>query len=194
MGSKGSVSRMIGDLRDGSDVAAEALWKHYWDRLRAVSKRELAGLRSRMVDDEDVAITAFHSFVRRVRKGEYPDVATRDDAWRLLVVIAVRKALNCIRDENRARRNPRQHEDGARASAGESEAVDASIQPDVGVMIADSVEHLLSVLDSDELREIAMAKLAGYRNQEIAAALGRSVATVERRLNLIRVRWQREVR
>jgi len=193
MGSMGSVSRMIGDLRDGSEAAAEALWSHYWSRLRAVSKRELGGLRSRMVDDEDIAITAFHSFVRRVRMGEYPDVANRDEAWRLLVVIAVRKALNCIRDENRLRRNPRNHPAASGGPAVDSDAIDAALQPDVAVMIADSVDHLLEVLGDDELREIAIAKLAGYTNQEIAAALRRSVATIERRLNLIRVRWQQDI-
>jgi DNA-binding NarL/FixJ family response regulator len=47
-------------------------------------------------------------------------------------------------------------------------------------------------LGNEELRSIAVWKMEGYSNPEIAARLGRAVATVERRLRLIRKRWEGE--
>ena len=51
-----------------------------------------------------------------------------------------------------------------------------------------SLYHLLELLDGD-MRHIALLKLEGYTNEEIAAAMGCSLPTVERRLRLIRKAW-----
>jgi DNA-directed RNA polymerase specialized sigma24 family protein len=44
----------------------------------------------------------------------------------------------------------------------------------------------------DEMRVIVLSKLDGYTNVEIAARIERSVPTIERRLRLLRERWQQE--
>ena len=66
-------------------------------------------------------------------------------------------------------------------------------EPDFPVIVAEECERLLGQLDS-ELREIALRKLADTKNKEIAEQLGCSVATVERRLHLIRKTWQSELK
>ena len=53
-----------------------------------------------------------------------------------------------------------------------------------------SYERLLNLLDDDELRRIAVCKLEGWSNYEIAQHLGCAVFTVERRLRLIRAIWK----
>jgi DNA-directed RNA polymerase specialized sigma24 family protein len=58
--------------------------------------------------------------------------------------------------------------------------------------LAEACEILLDQLDT-ELQQLALNKLEGYTNKEIAGKLGCSVATVERRLKLIRKKWQREL-
>lgn len=50
-------------------------------------------------------------------------------------------------------------------------------------------EELLSQLEP-ELREFAILRLLGYRNREIAAMHDCTERKVERKLNLIRLRWQ----
>jgi DNA-directed RNA polymerase specialized sigma24 family protein len=47
----------------------------------------------------------------------------------------------------------------------------------------------LSRLPDDELRQIALGKLEGYTNEEIATQIEVAPATVERRLRLIRKHW-----
>jgi DNA-directed RNA polymerase specialized sigma24 family protein len=48
---------------------------------------------------------------------------------------------------------------------------------------------LLLLLDNEELRRIAVLKMEGYTNQDIAEHLGCAPVTVERRLKLIRKSW-----
>jgi DNA-directed RNA polymerase specialized sigma24 family protein len=58
--------------------------------------------------------------------------------------------------------------------------------------VADEFERRLAQLSSDELRQVALRKLEGYTNEEIAGQLDLALATVERRLRLIRKRWASE--
>ena len=53
--------------------------------------------------------------------------------------------------------------------------------------------RLLEVLPDDTLREIATRRLCGESNDEIAAELGLSERSVERKQALIRERWQRKL-
>jgi DNA-directed RNA polymerase specialized sigma24 family protein len=60
--------------------------------------------------------------------------------------------------------------------------------------VAEECGRLLGLLGADDLRAVAVWKLEGCTNAEVAARLGRSVATVERKLARIRAAWAREVR
>jgi DNA-directed RNA polymerase specialized sigma24 family protein len=57
--------------------------------------------------------------------------------------------------------------------------------------VAEECRRLLGRLD-DDLRALALLKMEGYTNEEIASRLGRSRATVERKLRLIRRAWEAE--
>ena len=48
--------------------------------------------------------------------------------------------------------------------------------------------HLLELLPTAELRQIAVRKMEGHTNEEVAAELNRPLGTVERRLREIRRR------
>ena len=56
-----------------------------------------------------------------------------------------------------------------------------------------SFSRLLDRLGDDELRSVARWKMEGHTNEEIASQLGCALATVERRLRLIRKRWEKEL-
>ena len=89
----GSVTRQIGRLKSGDQAAAVPLWRRYFQRLvRIASKRLTAGGR-RASDEEDVALTAFASFCRQAEGGRLPKVRNRDDLWRLLVTLTIRRLL-----------------------------------------------------------------------------------------------------
>jgi DNA-directed RNA polymerase specialized sigma24 family protein len=56
--------------------------------------------------------------------------------------------------------------------------------------LADEVRRLLGLLPNDEVRCVALLKLEGCTNAEVAGRLGCAEATVERRLGLIRSLWK----
>ena len=81
---------------------------------------------------------------------------------------------------------------GAGEQAGLAEVIGHAPTPEFAAMMAEECQRLLERLDDPELAALALAKLEGYTNKEIAKRLGCSVRTVERQLRLIRKKWQQE--
>ena len=66
--------------------------------------------------------------------------------------------------------------------------------PELSLQVADELEHLLGLLDDDRTRAIAVRKLEGQSNQQIADELPCALRTVERKLGLIRNLWKDSLR
>ena len=194
-----SVSQWIERLRAGDEPAAAELWQRYYGRLVRLACKKLGAARRRAADEEDIALSAFHSFCQRARENRFPELRDRNDLWHLLVRITERKAFDQLRADRRKKR-------GSGKVAGESAFVDYKRMEEAGIdgvpgpeptpefaaEMAETVDRLLGLLDDDELRRIALMKLEGYSNQEIAAKIGRSLPTIERRLKVIREVWKAE--
>ena len=58
--------------------------------------------------------------------------------------------------------------------------------------VADEVRRLFGSLGDESLRMVALLRMEGYTNDQIAAALEISLRSVERKLELIRKAWERE--
>jgi DNA-directed RNA polymerase specialized sigma24 family protein len=65
--------------------------------------------------------------------------------------------------------------------------------PDFAAQCAEEYGRLLGLLGDDELRRIAVLKMEGYTDEEVAAQLGCVPRTVRRRLQLIRKRWLKQL-
>jgi DNA-directed RNA polymerase specialized sigma24 family protein len=61
--------------------------------------------------------------------------------------------------------------------------------PELAATVADEVRHLLGPLPTDGYRAIALKKLEGYANDEIAGSLGCTTKNVEFKLRNIRATW-----
>lgn len=196
-----SVSQWIDRLKAGDQAVAQPLWERYFQRLVGLARKKMAGAARRAADEEDVVVSAFDSFCRRAQEGQFPQLADRDDLWRLLVAITSRKAANQVRHEHRQKRG------GARvrgesvfggakcevAAAGIDQFAADGPSPDFAAQLAEQVGRLLNRLGDDLLRSIALAKLEGFTNQEIAAKLACSLSAVERKLRLIRTLWRDDI-
>jgi hypothetical protein len=97
MASDGSITRLIVLLKDGDRDAAQPLWDAYFRRLVGLARARLRGTPRGMADEEDVALSAFDGFCRRAERGDFPQLADRDDLWQLLFVLTVRKAIGLAR-------------------------------------------------------------------------------------------------
>ncbi len=183
-----SVTTWIGLLRDGDTDAARLLWQRYFGRLVEFARGKLHGTSRRAADEEDVALSAFHSFFRAASEQRFPRLANRDDLWQVLVVLTARKAIDQRKYETRKKRadsSTRPLDDAAIESI-----VGTDPDPAFAAMVADEFRALLEKLPDEQLRQIAVRKLEGFTNDEIAADLGCTVRTVGRRLALIRDLWE----
>jgi hypothetical protein len=61
--------------------------------------------------------------------------------------------------------------------------------PEFAAQVAEEFQRLLEGLGDADLRTIAVWKMEGYTTDEMAAKLRRAPRTVERKLDLIRRRW-----
>jgi DNA-directed RNA polymerase specialized sigma24 family protein len=83
----------------------------------------------------------------------------------------------------------------ARPAAGAGSRADAAAPeptPAFAAELAEEFARRLRQLRDDELRTVALLRMEGLTNQEIATRLERSPATVERKLALIRKTWEVE--
>jgi DNA-directed RNA polymerase specialized sigma24 family protein len=187
----GSVTAWIEQLRAGNRAAAQQLWERYFSRLAGLARRKLRGLRRCAADEEDVALSAFDSFYRGAEQGRFPRLGDRDNLWELLVVITVRKAIDLRQRETRQKRGGgKVAGESAVGGAGIEQVVGAEPTPELAAQVADEVQRLLGMLPKEEVRSVALLKLEGYTNAEVADRLGCAEATVERRLSLIRSMWK----
>jgi DNA-directed RNA polymerase specialized sigma24 family protein len=65
----------------------------------------------------------------------------------------------------------------------------AAPSPAEAALLNEALEQRLEALNSPELQQIALWRLEGYTNQEIAARLDRTERSVERKLERIRHKW-----
>jgi DNA-directed RNA polymerase specialized sigma24 family protein len=183
--SPGSVSRLLGGLRDGDEEAVRQLWLRYFQPLVRLARGRLSARGGAARDAEDVALEAFWGLCERAASAErFPALHNRGHLWKLLACFTARRAFDLARKEGRRRRvvgdEAALGADGFEPFAGREPA------PEFSAAVAD----LLECLPADELRRIALAKMEGCTNPETARRLGRSLSTVERKLQVIRALWR----
>ena len=178
MNSEISISAWIAGAKEGDSQALQGLWAQYFPKLVALSRRRFQQQRPQVVDEEDVAISVMESFFRAAEAGRFPDLADRDDLWRLLLRMTVRKAVDKLRHENRAKRGGgKVHEVGAED---DYDLIDTIVgkepTPEMAAIFNEQLDLLLRRLEDEELQRIAIAKLEGYKNEEIVEELGCSLS------------------
>jgi RNA polymerase sigma factor (sigma-70 family) len=182
-----STTFWLRQLQAGNRKAAEELWKRYYRRLIELARKRLHGRRSPTVDESDIAQSAFASFYRAAEQGRFPQLDGSDDLWRLLMTFTRRKVARRLRDQNRLKRRGLEIVlDGPL----ELEAIASSEPtPEFCAAAIESFRLLIGHLGNSTLRSIALMKMEGYTNEEIAGRLDCSLSTIERKLRRIRREW-----
>ncbi len=197
MSSMGSVTIYLERLRSPDcrerDEAARIIWERFSARLLGLVRRHLDNRIRRREDEQDVLQSVYATFCIGQLNGK-TSPASREELWKLLVRITMCTVVNTAHRHLAARRDVRRE----RADAHDSPAtgslfprwmldhVDRS-QPshEEKVIVLEEVDRLLYGLPGD-LRCIVMWKLEGYTNAEIARMIGRTVRSVELKMQDIR--------
>ena len=202
MNDHGSITQWLDKVKEGDSLAVQAVWDRYYQRLIGLARKKLRDTARRVVDEDDVVAAAFDSFLRGAEAGRFPRLDDRDDLWQVLVMITARKAVNQMKHQARQKRgggNVRGESalyspDSPEDRAAIDQVVGSSPTPEFAADVSEQVENLLIQLDDEVLRRVALAKMEGYTNDEIATQLGVKTRTIERKLRVIREIWSPEER
>lgn len=195
------LAELLDLVRHGDDAAIAELWESYFQRLVRLAANRLPANLRRSGDEEDIALSAFSSFIAGIRRDQFPDLSGTDNLWGLLITLTGRKVHAHLRHETRQKR-------GGGNVRGESVFIDPAGDSrgagiggitgdnetaDVHAELAEACDELLDQLPDEQLRQIAVLRMDGYLVDEIAELLKLSKRAVERRLQLIRKTWTEAV-
>jgi len=194
------ISDLLRRVEAGDQQASTELWNACFPRLLNYCRGKMPPSMRRVLDEEDVALSAFKSFCIGVGEGEFADIRGRDELWRMLFCIAGRKAAGYVRHQTRQKRGGGQVSgesifaggDASSPGRGIDQIADPGQSPVSMVQFATDCQRLFDMLDDDNLRTIALLRIEGHSVDEIAQRVGCAKRSVERRLNLIRQIWQAE--
>ncbi len=191
----GSITRWFDSLQAGNREAAERLWQRFAGRLIDLARVRLRSAPRRAADEEDAVLSAFDSFCRHAEEGRYPQLQDRDELWNLLVTITVHKVKDQIKHEARQKRGggavrcEAELGPGADGELALDDLISTEPTPAMVAEMAEQAQRLLAALPDVALRSIALWKMEGYTNEEIASKLACARSTVQRKLEIIQARW-----
>ena len=182
----GSITHWLYALRSGDDDSVNKLWNRW--RTRLCKKLAPNARRLAICDEEDVANGAFYDLCDSIKKNRHPEIDNRNELWRLLYVIANRKASDWSKYDSAQKRG------GGTISNSPDVNVDMAVDksgqlPDLNAQFADDFGNLMHALYEPELKELVHLKLSGYNNAEIARKLDCSLRTVQYMLKKVRDIW-----
>jgi DNA-directed RNA polymerase specialized sigma24 family protein len=199
--SESELFRWLDGLREGRTQATEKLWDLYFSRMVGLARKKLGLSHRTVVDEEDIALSAFKSFCLGFQAGRIQAPAGADavNLWPLLVSLTINKAVDHLRREGRLKRGGGKHPVSLVSSSDSHSSFDPWISneptPELVAAANDSFDHLLDRLDDagdETLRIITLESIEGKTPHEIAAQLGCSLRTIQRKLKTIRALWENE--
>jgi RNA polymerase sigma factor (sigma-70 family) len=191
----GSVTRWIEGLKAGQPEAAEALWRRYYERVLSVARRHLQGAPHQAVEDaEDVAANVMHGLCTGATQGRFERLSDRVDLWQLLLAITVKNALSLRRRHASLKRGGSAAEGAGNSAQDDADALALAVSkeptPETAAIIQEQFQELLDSLGDPTLQQIAVWRMDGLSNAEIAEKMGCVLRTVERKLERIRLIWE----
>jgi RNA polymerase sigma factor (sigma-70 family) len=181
-----SITQLLRAAQDDRASAVGPLLAAYFNRLVLLARKRLQHLPGLHGYDEDLALRAFFSVYQRVRDPTGPlHLTNRDDLWRLLATRTISRAIDLIR-RHRPGEVPGEYK--------LEQLLTREPTPEEAAATADECQRLLDLLEEPELRQIALWKVEGYTNEEIAARLDCVPRTVERKVRRIRLLWKHELK
>jgi len=198
---QGSITQWIAELKEGDQDAAREIWERYLSRLIALARKHLRDSPRRMADEEDVVISVFDKFSRAARDGSFKKLDDREDLWQILVLLTTHKAINQRKHDARQKRGGGkvrgesvfQNAASDNSPFGLGQVVSGEPTPEFAAEVAESCREMLDRLPDETMRGVALARMEGHSNKEIASLLQCTERTVERKLSRIRKIWETEL-
>ena len=201
MPSEGSVSEWIAGLKRGESKALEELWRRYYVKLVRQAQLRLRKLPRVPADEDDVAQSVLFSVCQGAAAGKFENLQSRDDLWWLLLCVTHEKVLRVVRRELAHKRGAGRTlcETSIRPVFPSAKQFSLDLlmaetpSPDFVATLNEQGHRLIESLPNKDLRTVAIWRIEGYTVPEIAGKLRITSRSVERKLQLIRKKWSREL-
>lgn len=198
----GSITRWLDGLKAGQPRAADAIWRRYYERVVTLARRRLRSAPHQSVaDGEDVALSVFQGLCTGAAQGRFQCLSDRSDLWQILAAITVKQALGQRQWHGHQKRSGNHvnctHASNGDAGSGDPDGADAldwaasrEPTPEVSAILQEQFEELIGSLLDPTLQQVALWRMDGFSNREIARKLGCVLRTVERKFERIRMTWE----
>jgi len=187
---------LIGRMLAGDRDAINMISKQALERLKVDIARRLPSRMRRHADEDDLANSVMKSFFHGVAGDRFPRLEDENDLWQILGMLTRQKLAKYTRRASAQKR-------GSGSVRGESVFGNADEYGNQGfdafpgdgdsplkkLTQLEDMDAYLQMLPDERMREIALWKLDGCDNKEIAARQETSVRTIGRKLQLIRKCW-----
>jgi DNA-directed RNA polymerase specialized sigma24 family protein len=201
MASNGSISQWIATLRGGDLEPIQRLWDRFRNALIASAQRQLSTVPKLTVDQDDIAQSVLVAIWKGTEAGLFDKVTDRDELWWTLLKITRRKVVTAYRREKTkqrgrwgmAARERLQSDLDASGFHTFKEICNDEPTPESICTLQDETTRLLDLLPSSDLQQIAIDRIEGFTVEEIAHRLSLTPRSIERKLQLIRNRWSKEL-
>ena len=181
-----SVTAWLAHLKAGRTEAGHEIWQRYVSQLLRLARRKLGRMPRRAADEEDVVLIAFEAFLTGIQEGRFLMLVERQAIALRRRELALKRGGGETRGESVFLRN-----DGRGPQPrGPDRQVGREPSPALIAEMADRMRGLLDRLSDDTQRHIALGKLEGKTNQELADELNINLRAVERKLSMIRDKWR----
>ena len=188
------VTMWLHQFKDTPEESLEKIWNKYYRHLITYARKRLVNVPKRKFDEDDIVSSVLESFFDGVQRDRFPRLNDRTDLWKILLVMTARKTAQNIRSELAEKRGGGdvRGESVFLSNGSSAGGLDTYSSPTERFAHGLSLEmqEQLAGLGDESLREIAVRKLQGYTNSEIANELDCAERTIERKLERIRGMWQ----
>ncbi len=174
----------------------QELWDKFYPRLRISIAERVRRMQRPVASHSEIALSAFHSLIRRAKQGEFPDLSDESGFWSLLRTIAVRKANDAQKNlwaQKRGGSQPTLGQSDSQTDDGKDaigQAADDGRSELTQVELAEVFNSILDKMPNDRYRDVILLKLQGADTQTIADCLGTTQRTVQRLLKNIKQDWE----
>lgn len=186
----GSITILLRKVETGDQKVLQDLFNYYFRGL-AARARKLIEVRggTRVSDEEDLVMMVMTAFLTDLTTGELQGIRSRHDVWRLLYRRIQLRSINLVRDERRMKKKE-VGESHLEVAPGANALPAMQMQPGRNIEdLARYQDELIELLKQPTEKEIAQLLFEGREIPEISLLLGKSPATIYRKIDRIRSRW-----
>jgi len=187
-----SFDDLMSRLQDGDETAAAEIFDRFTSRLLGLARGRLERLKHKE-DPDDAVQSAYKSFFRGQAEGKFT-LKDWDSLLGLLVTITLKKCGHRLNYYLAARRDVRREQarrPAPKDSAATWQALARDPTPSEAAVLAETVQEIMRGLDERQ-RTIVELALQGKSNDKIATGVSCSQRTLQRVLERVRVRLERQ--